>query len=125
MKSRTSTPTPSNAILAIDPGFDRLGVAVLSQEGNKINLLFSECVRTSAKEPRAQRLLTIGSRIRVIIKKWQPTSPLVDYQDFRFVLCIAFNELPEQRTEIARFAQRSWDDLRKQIKGKPIQVLPR
>lgn len=78
MKSRKSIRTQSRVVLAIDPGFDRLGVAVLRQDGNKTSLLFSECVRTNSKEPREQRLLTIGSRLRAIIKKWQPTSLAIE-----------------------------------------------
>ena len=66
-KSRTSLPTRSR-ILAIDPGFDRLGVAVF--EGN--SLLHSECVVTKPKDPHGKRLLIIGEKLREIIKKWGP-----------------------------------------------------
>ncbi|MEK7461610.1 MAG: crossover junction endodeoxyribonuclease RuvC [Patescibacteria group bacterium] len=61
-----------NVILAVDPGFDRVGIAVLAQQKNTSILLFSECVRTNPKDTRGQRLLLIGSRLRKIIKKWRP-----------------------------------------------------
>ncbi|MFZ2484520.1 MAG: crossover junction endodeoxyribonuclease RuvC [Minisyncoccia bacterium] len=71
MKSKKSTQTRYKTILAIDPGFDRVGIAILSQS-NKTILLSSECFKTSSKESREKRLLAIGSRVKEIIKKWKP-----------------------------------------------------
>lgn len=60
-------------VLAIDPGYERLGVAILEKEkGNKENLLFSECFETSKKDPHTKRLLQIGQRIEDVIKKYSP-----------------------------------------------------
>jgi len=59
-----------NRVLAIDPGFDRIGVAIL--EENK--LLFSTCIETNRKESQAERLAQIGLEIKNIIKKWKPKS---------------------------------------------------
>lgn len=64
-------------VLAIDPGFDRVGIAVLSQK-SKMALLHSECFKTSTKESRGKRLLAIGSRIKEIIKKWRPESLAIE-----------------------------------------------
>lgn len=64
--------------MAIDPGFDRVGVAVLEQENNKSILLFSECIRTNAKESRDKRLLQIGTRIDEIVKEWRPTDLAIE-----------------------------------------------
>lgn len=72
MKSKMSTPTRSEIVLAIDPGFDRIGVAVLKTGKNNVELLFSECLETSPKDKRAKRLLVIGERVRELIKKWKP-----------------------------------------------------
>ena len=71
MKSKASTPTP-NRILAIDPGFERLGIAILEKESGKEKLLYSECLRTSSKLSHSARLLIIGERIKEVIKKWKP-----------------------------------------------------
>jgi len=57
-----------NRVLAIDPGFDRIGVAVLDKD----TVLFSTCIETNRKQPHEERLLTIGETVRKIIKKWQP-----------------------------------------------------
>jgi len=69
-------------ILGIDPGFERLGVAVLekpaspSQGGQKGNrkekILFSECFKTSAKLEFSERLFLIGKEIKKVIKKFKP-----------------------------------------------------
>lgn len=59
-------------VLAIDPGFDRTGVAVLVKENSKDKLLFSTCIVTNRKETKAERLNTIGKEIKKILKKWQP-----------------------------------------------------
>lgn len=74
MKSKTSTPTPSNTnrVIAIDPGFDRMGVAILEKD-SKERVLFSTCITTSPKETRAKRLFQVGSELREIMREWQPT----------------------------------------------------
>ena len=67
-------------ILGIDPGFERLGIAVLEpiarEERNRKNynhrVVFSECFKTSAKLEFSERLNLIGEEVRTIIKKYKP-----------------------------------------------------
>ncbi len=60
-------------ILAIDPGYERLGIAVLEKVNKqKETLLYSECFKTSNKFPHHERLTLIGGRIKEIIKKYKP-----------------------------------------------------
>ena len=59
-------------VLAIDPGFDRVGVAVMKLETNKPGLLFSQCLQTNVKSTRTERLFTVGENIRKTIKTWHP-----------------------------------------------------
>lgn len=61
-------------ILGIDPGFERLGIAILEKKsGNKKEcVLFSECFKTSAKLEFSERLFLIGKEIKKIIKKYKP-----------------------------------------------------
>ena len=47
-------------VLAFDPGYERLGVAVLEKENGKEVLLYSACVRTSAKLEFSERLKKLG-----------------------------------------------------------------
>ncbi len=60
-------------LLSIDPGYERLGVAVIEKlPKQKEVLVFSECFKTSAKLPHHERLALIGGRIQEIIKKYKP-----------------------------------------------------
>lgn len=68
-------------ILGIDPGFERLGVAILEKQQNKKpfdkaqgkeKVLFSECFHTSAKLEFSERLFLIGKEIKSVIKKYKP-----------------------------------------------------
>jgi crossover junction endodeoxyribonuclease RuvC len=65
-------------ILGIDPGYERLGIAVLERttearpQGKKEVVLFSECFKTSAKLEFPERLHLIGEEVRKIIKNYQP-----------------------------------------------------
>ena len=68
MMSRTSIPMQSKTILAIDPGFDRIGIAILLAN----EVLFSKCIETDRKTSHEERLLEIGVSVRKIISKWKP-----------------------------------------------------
>lgn len=61
-------------IMGIDPGFERLGVAVLekSKTDKKERVIFSECFRTSAKTDFPERLRLLGEEVREVIKKYKP-----------------------------------------------------
>ena len=60
-------------ILGIDPGFERLGIAIIEKEKNtKETVVFSECFKTSSKLPFGDRLVLIGEEVKNIIKKYKP-----------------------------------------------------
>jgi crossover junction endodeoxyribonuclease RuvC len=61
-------------ILGIDPGFERLGVAVLEKNNGdkKERVLFSECFKTSPRLEFSERLSLIGNRVQEIIKDYKP-----------------------------------------------------
>ncbi len=61
-------------ILGIDPGFERLGIAILDKErgAKKEAVIFSECFKTSAKLEFAERLCLIGDEVKKVIKKYKP-----------------------------------------------------
>jgi crossover junction endodeoxyribonuclease RuvC len=61
-------------ILGIDPGFERLGIAILEKNkgDKKERVIHSECFRTSAKLSFPDRLGLIGAEVRKIIKKYKP-----------------------------------------------------
>lgn len=61
-------------ILGIDPGFERLGIAILEKgiDDKKEKILFSECFKTSAKLKFSERIFLIGEEVKKIIKKYEP-----------------------------------------------------
>ena len=61
-------------ILGVDPGYERLGIAVLERgkKGEKEKVIFSECFKTSAKLDFPERLAQVGSEIKKVIKEYKP-----------------------------------------------------
>ncbi|NCS98708.1 crossover junction endodeoxyribonuclease RuvC [Candidatus Parcubacteria bacterium] len=61
-------------VLAIDPGYERLGIAVLEKEDGttKEKLVFSECFKTLASDPHPLRLAQIQKRIEEVLKEYKP-----------------------------------------------------
>jgi crossover junction endodeoxyribonuclease RuvC len=59
-------------VMGIDPGIERVGIAVIEKSGAKETFLFSECFKTSPKLSHAERLHLIGDEIHTVIKKWGP-----------------------------------------------------
>ena len=61
-------------ILGIDPGYERVGVAILQKHfSQKDTLLFSNCFQTSKKDSHAKRLAHIAEYIRNIIQEYRPS----------------------------------------------------
>ena len=61
-------------ILGIDPGFERLGIAVVEKnKGEKEKLVFSECFKTSKTLDFSERLVLLGKEIEAVIEKHQPS----------------------------------------------------
>ena len=58
-------------ILAIDPGYDRLGIAVIEGNPSRPTLLMSECVLPE-KGVRAERLAHIAKAIAAAITEYSP-----------------------------------------------------
>ena len=56
-------------VLGIDPGYERLGIAILSKDPGqkKETLIYSDCFKTSAKKSFEERLLQIGIEIERVI----------------------------------------------------------
>ena len=66
-------------VLAIDPGYERLGIAVLEKiKRGKETLIHSECFTTKRAEPDTERLRQIGEKIRETIKKWKPEALAIE-----------------------------------------------
>lgn len=62
-------------ILGIDPGYDRLGIAVIEKPAKgRESVLFSNCFQTSAKKTFYQRLAEIGEEIGRLMDEFQPSA---------------------------------------------------
>ncbi len=62
-------------ILGIDPGYERLGIAILEKEkwqNKKERVVFSECFKTSSDFEFHKRLGLVGKEIERVIKKYKP-----------------------------------------------------
>lgn len=68
----------NNIILGIDPGYGRIGIAVIEKNNGGEKLVHSECFETDAKLPHARRLFLIGDRLQEAIKKYQPQKIAVE-----------------------------------------------
>jgi crossover junction endodeoxyribonuclease RuvC len=66
-------------ILAIDPGFDRVGMAVLECDSKKKeSLVFSSCIQTISSFPLHARIRTVGEEIKKIIVQYRPSALAVE-----------------------------------------------
>src|SRR3989338_360806 len=59
-------------ILGIDPGFDRLGIAVLDKTPKGEFVLYSNCFRTKRGNSSSLRLAEIQNELGKIIRKYSP-----------------------------------------------------
>lgn len=73
-----STLTQPKRVLAVDPGFDRVGVAILEKNPAGEVLLHSECIRTNRKDSKELRLKEIGEKIEMLISAWKPTDLAIE-----------------------------------------------
>src|SRR3989344_7091566 len=58
-------------ILAIDPGYDRLGIAVIEGDPSRPTLLWSDCVEPN-KGSREDRLAEVSNAVTVAINAYAP-----------------------------------------------------
>ena len=66
-------------ILAIDPGFERIGIAVIEKTLKAKHLLiYSNCFKTSSKIPFHARLTLIGNEVEKVIKKYKPEALAIE-----------------------------------------------
>ena len=59
-------------IIAVDPGYDRMGVAVLEKENGKEKLLFSSCFVTEKSDSFGDRLGGLADNFKELIIEWKP-----------------------------------------------------
>jgi len=61
-------------VLGIDPGYDRLGVAIIEKINSKETVIYSGCIETDKKSALSERLYTAGLALQKIISEYQPAA---------------------------------------------------
>lgn len=69
---------PNNIILGIDPGYGRIGIAVIEKINGGERLIHSECFETDGKLPHPKRLLALGEKIKETITEYRPKKIAVE-----------------------------------------------
>jgi crossover junction endodeoxyribonuclease RuvC len=64
-------------ILAIDPGYDRLGIAVIEGDPSRPKLLWSDCI-TPDKGARENRLARVSSAVTDAITEYRPDALAIE-----------------------------------------------
>ncbi|OHA17971.1 MAG: crossover junction endodeoxyribonuclease RuvC [Candidatus Taylorbacteria bacterium RIFCSPHIGHO2_01_FULL_46_22b] len=72
-----NNPSPYR-VLGIDPGYGRLGIAVIEKIDGKEKLIFSECFETDSKKEKPERLGEIRVHLDAIIKTYTPSTLAVE-----------------------------------------------
>jgi len=65
-------------ILGIDPGIERVGVAVLRSDKNKLELLHAGLIKTKKGDAREVRLGEIEKKIAELIKTYRPETLAIE-----------------------------------------------
>lgn len=65
-------------VLAIDPGYDRLGVAVLEHSSRRETLLHSDCVFTNKQNDVHQRMSAAGEVVERLLATYQPDALAIE-----------------------------------------------
>jgi crossover junction endodeoxyribonuclease RuvC len=66
-------------IIGIDPGYERMGVAIIEKEpGAKDRVVFSCCLRSSPKDSLQARLLSVGQELGSIIRQHKPDAAAIE-----------------------------------------------
>ena len=65
-------------VLAVDPGYERLGVAVMEKNQQAEVLLYSGCIETDKKNSIADRLHTLGVAFEKLLVEYQPNCVAIE-----------------------------------------------
>lgn len=61
-------------VIGVDPGYDRLGVAIIELRDGKEHLIHSECILTEKDNPLPDRIHTLAERFESLIQTHSPTA---------------------------------------------------
>ena len=59
-------------VLSVDPGYERLGIAIVEKVKGTETLVYSDCLQTDKSFPYEERLHQLGEKIEEVIQKFKP-----------------------------------------------------
>lgn len=59
-------------VISFDPGYDRLGVAIIEKRDGKEFLLYSTCIETNKAALLEDRIFVIGEAVTKLLKEYTP-----------------------------------------------------
>lgn len=65
-------------VIAIDPGYDRLGVAVMEYQSGSEHLMYSTCLLSNKNDTLPDRIHTVGDAFLKIIEEYTPDTLAVE-----------------------------------------------
>lgn len=65
-------------VIAVDPGYDRLGVAVMELQDGKEKLIHSTCIETDKKLELNERLFSIGNLFTELLNTYKPDTLAIE-----------------------------------------------
>lgn len=71
-------PTSSMRVIAVDPGYDRLGVAVMEYQNGSELLIHSSCIETDRTESLPDRLYSLGQQFGALLKTYTPDALAIE-----------------------------------------------
>lgn len=75
---KTLNKNKSVRILGIDPGYEKLGIAIIDRKGGADTLVHSECFKTKKSLSFEKRLLALGERVESIVKQFKPDTLAIE-----------------------------------------------
>ncbi len=65
-------------VISVDPGYDRLGVAVIEYIDGKEHLVHSCCVQTERSQSLLERLQSMGAQFETILNTYSPDTLAIE-----------------------------------------------
>lgn len=65
-------------VLAVDPGYDRLGVAVMEKTDSEERLLFSTCLLTDKRRTIPERIGALGAELEALLEQYRPDQVAIE-----------------------------------------------
>jgi len=65
-------------VLGVDPGYERVGIAILERGSGKHTVIHSACLKTSAKMPFPERLRFLGQELENLIADYSPSAMAIE-----------------------------------------------